>query len=173
MRELTQELEHWINHSCLRGEPRQTPQRVHCISKEGGQKNTKTWIAVGDQNRGKRDMFLVAKGKQNCAAERVSPFIYQRSKISVVGDWCNFFLEMLKAARLLGSDSNCVLSLVWSRWLISLFGSFSVLSRVVLQLHAKLDLLTKVTLSKVQVFFCQKEKWLVLENYQSSGTWDF
>lgn len=51
MRELTQELEYGINHSCLRGEPRQTPQRAHCISKEGGQKNAKTQIAVGDQNR--------------------------------------------------------------------------------------------------------------------------
>lgn len=55
MRELTQELEHGINHSCLRGEPRQTPQRAHCISKEGGQKNAKTQIAVGDQNRGRRE----------------------------------------------------------------------------------------------------------------------
>lgn len=74
MRELTQELEHGINHSCLRGEPRQTPQRAHCISKEGGQKSAKTQIAVGDQNRGRREMLLVAKGKQKCAAERVSSF---------------------------------------------------------------------------------------------------
>lgn len=98
MRELTQELEHWINHSCLRGEPRQTPQRAHCISKGGGQKNTKTWRAVGDQNRGRRDMFLVAKGKQNHAAGRVSSSHFSETLNLSRKDLCNLFLEVLEGA---------------------------------------------------------------------------